>query len=245
MVTDFVPLADGRVARVCGRCGGSGNIPSYGFIYGGVCFACNGNGTGKSFDSLAALEAADARNARAVERAAEKRAAEAAVVPARVAELVEAHPLLAWLTYTGNVELPSFVVDVAYQLQSRGTLSEVQLTYVQRAIESWTERSDARIAEAAAAEPVPVTGGRIRVSGVVVSTRSEEGQWGWSHKMLLKDDRGFKLWGSVPSTEVAIEPGTRVAFDAAVERSESDPLFGFYKRPTKVVVGAAQEGSGS
>jgi hypothetical protein len=72
------------------------------------------------------------------------------------------------------------------------------------------------------------------------------GQW----KMLVRDDSGFKVWGSIPSkmfdlaTENGVEPhgnsfkGKRVSFTAALQPSEDDPKFGFFKRPTKPEVGA-------
>tara|TARA_Y100001938_G_scaffold151191_1_gene247147 strand:- start:5493 stop:6347 length:855 start_codon:yes stop_codon:yes gene_type:complete len=85
--------------------------------------------------------------------------------------------------------------------------------------------------ELAAAEPVPY--GRIDVCGEVLSVKSQESMYGWTLKMLVKDRRGFKLWGSVPSAIDDVSRGDKIKFTAAVERSKDDEKFGFYKRPTK------------
>ena len=85
--------------------------------------------------------------------------------------------------------------------------------------------------ELAAAEPVPY--GRIDICGEVLSVKSQESAYGWTLKMLIKDRRGFKLWGSVPSAIDDVSRGDKIKFTAAVERSKDDEKFGFYKRPTK------------
>lgn len=87
-----------------------------------------------------------------------------------------------------------------------------------------------REAEREAAEPCPT--GRIVITGEVVSVKSQHGAYGPQFKMLVKDDRGFKVWGTIPN---AIYPsaGCRVSFTASVEPSNDDNKFGFYKRPSK------------
>jgi hypothetical protein len=50
--------------------------------------------------------------------------------------------------------------------------------------------------------------------------------------MLVQDDRGFKVWGSVPSNLYDAK-GRSVSFSAAIQPSEDDDKFGFFKRPTK------------
>jgi hypothetical protein len=54
--------------------------------------------------------------------------------------------------------------------------------------------------------------------------------------MLVKDDRGFRVYGTVPGDIIGVANGDRVRFDAAVEPSKDDPKFGFYKRPTKATI---------
>jgi hypothetical protein len=81
----------------------------------------------------------------------------------------------------------------------------------------------------------PVVEGRIVVSGVVLTVKMQEGYYGWEQKMLVRDDRGFKVWGTVPS---CIEPerGSRVEFTATVNKSDKDETFGLYKRPSKAKI---------
>ena len=93
----------------------------------------------------------------------------------------------------------------------------------------------ARDAEITAnAEPVPAEG-RHTFTGEVLTVREQEGYYGWEYKILFRDDRGFKLWGSKPKGH-GIKSGDRIQFDAAVSQSEDDDKFGFFKRPTKVSV---------
>ena len=88
-------------------------------------------------------------------------------------------------------------------------------------------------AELEAAEPVPT--GRIDVSGKVLSCKYQESMYGSTLKMLVKDERGFKLWGTVPSSIYEVERGDMVSFTATVEPSKDDDKFGFFKRPSKAV----------
>lgn len=95
------------------------------------------------------------------------------------------------------------------------------------------EREAKRQAEREAAEDVPEYDERIRVVGEILSVRYNE-EWD-NYKMLVKEERGFKLWGSLPK---GVDPdeakGGKIEFDARVERSDKDSQFGFFKRPTKV-----------
>lgn len=57
---------------------------------------------------------------------------------------------------------------------------------------------------------------------------------GSTYKMLVQDDRGFKVWGTVPGS-IAADKGDEIKFVANVEASDDDPKFGFFKRPRKAV----------
>ncbi len=87
-----------------------------------------------------------------------------------------------------------------------------------------------RAAVAASAEACPV--GRVEVTGTVLSTKWVENQYGSTLKMLVEDRRGFKVFGSVPSALDNVR-GRSVSFTAALEPSQDDEKFGFFKRPTK------------
>lgn len=105
-----------------------------------------------------------------------------------------------------------------------------------------------REAENADREPVPVTEGRIQVTGEVVKTDWQENDYGSRKVMVVKDDRGFLLWGSVPDSIYHVEREQRVTFMARVEPSKdqeatdwqperkADPYFGFFRRPTKAAI---------
>jgi hypothetical protein len=82
----------------------------------------------------------------------------------------------------------------------------------------------------AAAEPCPA--GRVEISGIVLTTKWQESAYGSTLKMLVQDDRGFKVWGSVPSNLYDVK-GRSVSFSATIQPSEDDDKFGFFKRPTK------------
>ena len=93
---------------------------------------------------------------------------------------------------------------------------------------------EAREAEQAAiyatAESCPT--GKVKISGIVLTTKWQESMYGSTLKMLVQDDRGFKVWGSVPSNLYDAK-GRSVSFSAAIQPSEDDDKFGFFKRPTK------------
>lgn len=86
-----------------------------------------------------------------------------------------------------------------------------------------------------AAEATDVIEGRIVITGEVLAVKWQENDFGGRLVMTVKDDRGFKVWGSVPR---AIEPkrGERVEFTGTVTKGDRDPSFGFFKRPSNAMV---------
>ena len=113
--------------------------------------------------------------------------------------------------------------DVADAIESYLEAPKVAAAVAQRAAEQ---------AELDAAERCPT--GRVEITGEILAIKLQESYYGDTLKMLVKDDRGFKVWGSIPSSLHASR-GARVTFMAAVEPSRDDDKFGFYKRPTKAV----------
>lgn len=85
--------------------------------------------------------------------------------------------------------------------------------------------------EAGEIEGVP--SGRVEVVGEILAVKLVENDFGSVYKMTVKDDRGFKVYGTVPSTLPNSERGARVRFTARLEPANNDPLFGFFSRPTK------------
>ena len=90
-------------------------------------------------------------------------------------------------------------------------------------------------ADAPKVEATPVVTGRITITGVVAKRYSRDTDWGTQFKMIVLDDRGFKVCGTEPSA-LYVEEGDRVTFTATVEASPTDNTFGFFKRPTKAEV---------
>lgn len=133
-------------------------------------------------------------------------------------------------------DFPRFVLDVADRLERYGKLSKAQADAVVKAVPEHRARqaryASERAAEAAASKPVPT--GRVAVEGEVVSTKSEETDFGRKLKMLVRAD-GFKLYGTVPAAlfDGSELRGRRVRFTAEVTPSRRDAGFGFFKRPTQ------------
>ena len=225
--TDPYPGRKGseRVWESCIRCHGEGWISWFGHVQGGICFECEGfKGSNVLISTVRARERRRVKRYNdSITKKAESEAKQAAWI-AENAELVERMN-----SYLHN----SFVLDIAAQAETR-PLSERQVAAVVRAM----DKMDADKANA-----VECPEGRYVVTGEVVSTKWDDGPYGSTQKMLVKDDQGFKVYGSIPAALTAIDgvvttgsvvkPGERVTFTATVERSSRDADFGFFKRPTK------------
>ena len=78
--------------------------------------------------------------------------------------------------------------------------------------------------------------GRIVITGIVLAFKLQSSQFGDTLKMLVQDDRGFRVWGSVPKSLDDAERESRITFTATVTASDRDAKFGFFKRPTKAAI---------
>ena len=135
------------------------------------------------------------------------------------------------------------IVDIVRKLRKWGSVSDKQRSFLGRLVQAIADRpakEAARAAEVASAQPIPVDGDRITVTGVIVATPLKMDRFHGCEvrKLLFKADEGFKLWGNCPSALCGEEPGTKVEFSATVKRSPGDEKFGFFSRPTKVKVAA-------
>jgi hypothetical protein len=125
---------------------------------------------------------------------------------------------------------------------------------VEEIIPAREKRRAAEAAEMAKAEDCPV--GKVRITGTVLGLKVEESAYSYGYrreavmttKMLVRDDRGFKVYGTRPAikgdrvapfegaepqqTYIVLDKGDRVTFNATIERSEKDPKFGFFRRPS-------------
>lgn len=137
--------------------------------------------------------------------------------------------------------ISEFELSLARQLRNKGELSEAQVEAIKKTIARNAEFAARKAEEAKDAGPF--RSGKRTVEGVIVSSKWQDSQYGGAMKMLIKEDDGNKVWGTMPElivSYVLARPisyddirGMRVRFNASVEQSRNDEHFGFYKRPTK------------
>lgn len=150
---------------------------------------------------------------------------------------VEAHPEVRLLSQYRDV---NFFQSLRTQLMSRLSLSDKQLECIPAAIERQKKWAAERIErDERMPEATPVVQGRIVIEGEVLSAKVQDSDYGSQYKWLVIDDRGFKVWGTIPmsimDSNVTLKGlrGRRVSFTATVTKSDRDESFGFYKRPAK------------
>lgn len=126
--------------------------------------------------------------------------------------------------------------DIVSKLVQYGDISENQIAFLKTLLEKIEKREEIeaqRKAEHEAAKPLPNCDKRFNIVGKVLTVKEQEDYYGYSTKMLVQHDDGWKVWGTVPSLLMPLERGSIVSFDASVKPSPDDPKFGFYTRPTK------------
>lgn len=131
-----------------------------------------------------------------------------------------------------------FIQDVAARFGKKGYLSQRQADTVVYAHKRDLDRAKRNVAD----EPkVPAPEGNgIEITGKVLKVASQDNGWNVREVMTVLDERGFKVWGTVPSSihwveedgdRRPIQRGDLVTFVANVTRSDRDESFGFFKRP--------------
>jgi len=86
-------------------------------------------------------------------------------------------------------------------------------------------------------EVIPSSEERIDFSGKILGTKYQENQFGGCLKMIFQDERGFKLYGSVPNKLLEQNlTDLKIKFSATVQVSNNDKSFGYFKRPTKIEI---------
>jgi hypothetical protein len=186
-------------------------------IIGKVCFKCNGTGRiGVLVSSVRAREGNARRAAAKAQAKAEAAAAEFAKWEAINADLI--------------AEMKASGLEWLREAAVRG-FGPSQIPQMREALDA--EKAEA--ARQAAAESVPDTSERIKITGAILGFKSVPAFQPWQPdvlKAIVQDDRGFKVYGTCARDFP--DKGERVEFMAKVERSRDDRLFGFYSRPTKV-----------
>lgn len=145
---------------------------------------------------------------------------------------------------------PPFIGDVAMKVNRYNDISEKQAAAIVKARQDALERIAQREQERANATPCPE--GRMVVEGTVVSLKWKDSQWGGALKLTVKTDAGWLAWGTCPSAllhsdtaDDGLKAGDRVQFTATVTPSDEDPIFGFFKRPTKATILETAPASGA
>lgn len=128
-----------------------------------------------------------------------------------------------------------FIQDVVGKLIRFGSISPRQHEAVKSAIDR------------AISQPVEVVGeapvGKQELTGVVLTAKVKQNDFGSVLKMLVKFENNSKGWCTVPSTFKCDEgnlKGCKVQIKATWERSKDDASFAFGKRPSgKILVCAS------
>ena len=132
--------------------------------------------------------------------------------------------------------------DLLEKLRRFGSLSEKQISF----LIGIHQRDISNRASATATAPT----GKASVEGTILSVKEGETHGKYKtfrFKVLVDIGGGVRVWGSAKGewnyhailgrtpTGDAVEPqkGQRVKFTASFEPSQKDPLFGFFKRPSK------------
>jgi hypothetical protein len=158
---------------------------------------------------------------------------------------------LLWNKVSWNI---STIIDLRGTIRKKGALSEKQLALILRihteAVEKLQNAADELAnKEASLAAGVRAPEGKQSVTGTLVSIKYVTNDFGGSHKGVIDLGNGTKVWGTIPESQIAtsefivgkgwvttgIQSGDKVSFTATFEASGNDPLFGFYKRPSKWV----------
>lgn len=152
-----------------------------------------------------------------------------------VTAFVTENPDMAWMAEKVTPEpfaSNSFLSDVARKLRAYGEISAAQYNAVVRVAADVVTRAAQPVE---VEETAPVIEGRIVITGTVLTTKWQDSDFGGSLKMLVKDARNFKVWGTVPSS-LNVDKGDVITFTATVETSANDESFGYFKRPSKASV---------
>jgi hypothetical protein len=229
-------------------------------------------------ESITCLKAHDARFSMLIENAAKRQAASRLALKNRKAgdvrearyfedrpDIAEAisyardfdttHPL--WHKVSWNI---TTLIDLRGTIRRKGQLSEKQADLAVRIYGEAVQKLANAADEIAAKEAAIIAGvrapeGRQSVTGIILSIKFVDNDFGGSFKGLFDLGNGTRIYGTIPNSllEAAqfvdgkgwvssgVKSGDKVSFTATFEISEKDPLFSFYKRPSKWVTTPQEE----
>lgn len=215
----------------CSRCNGEGGSPDW---VGFTCLRCQGEGIDPVLkvyafpldytdEDILQFEATRLlRNARESQRRRAKRGL-GDILTRR--DNIREYPILVSLLH--RYPYGDQLIDDILAKVDGYPLTDSQVSTLVSAIEA----HDFRLAQLASLPDLPE--GTYELIGTAVSVRTMNGRFGPQDKLLLQLDSGQRVYGTLPSSLTGAEPGQRVALTATVKRSDSDPLFGYFKRPRK------------
>lgn len=131
--------------------------------------------------------------------------------------------------------------DIIRALVKYGSISDKQWNFLKTCLERVAgaqEQLDNRAAIEAAkhANSKPAPEGKVVVLGKVISTKSQEGQFGYEYKMVVEHADGWRVWVTVPAALGTVERGWVVQFSATLTPSKDDKFFCYGSRPTKASI---------
>ena len=222
-------LSNGVYFRGCTRCGGTGHYSFNG--YDSICYKCNnffearlGVEVGTLEDAVKdAIKREKARLAR-IAKAEQERLKLVAKQEAKVEAARALYPeVIAFLEKLDIYEeRSSFVRSMAENIQFVANHDKPFTANMAAAMQRTLDQRVAR-QEEAAAHPVPA--GRQVVTGEIVAAKMVEGDYCTAWKITVKDDRGFRIYASLPKAQAdeAID-----AFETAPEHCDADGQFNYY-----------------
>lgn len=153
------------------------------------------------------------------------------------ANLAAAQQIIDWATaHEPGVDASSFDWNL-YTTASSETISRKREGFAAYLPEAYRRHLETENQTAAnmTAEPVPT--GRQTVCGAILRFKTVESAYGTTIKMTVEDQRGFRVYTTVPKAILdTVTLGSVVQFDATLTRSTDSDTFGFAKRPTKAAV---------
>lgn len=223
------------ITFLCGKCGGKGYIFYYSYHDGGICYECQALPERMEYDvTVAELRRRDRERVNRRNREILKSAEERVAISKRLEDFKVAHPgmyeRLEGLSYNNR-----FASSLFSYLDSRGELTDRQF----ESVLGLFEKDDEFKAERENSIPVPE--GKETITGVVAHVKYVDNPFSYSGgripKIVVKDNRGFKVYGTAPKALLEDDReelvGKEVTFVATLNQSDDDESFGFYSRPSK------------
>lgn len=246
----------------CGKCKGSGTYVAKTSGRGYSCSACYGSGNNFTKEAKKELKEAkaaelDAKRAPLKEWVASLRVAASTLTSMPVYDeedegaYMEQRDAMSFEDRRAG-ETREMLESIASQAWNKGFVTDKQRAAADRILVKLATPKK---------EKTAVPTGKVTITGVIVSVKEVPNPYAYNSstlKMVVEDDRGFRVYGTLPSRlkyQTTREEGgwiveedkdgnetwfrnatkgDRCSFNATVEASNDDESFGFYKRPTKV-----------